>query len=183
MHLTRILAQHCAHGGADRPHSLNLKRISPCHSSCTGPCARFGNSQSVNNNWQLCTTMPVDQSTKPRAARTIAVHIHRPTEPLLYAQPALVGAPACATRARTLSRNCRNTYPKRALNRTRTASPWLHTTHRNSARELHNCSVVFRRLRISTGYSQPITAALSAGCKGSIHANSTPIPLQTHGNR
>src|ERR1035438_5620492 len=50
-------------------------------------------------------------------------------------------------------------------------------------RECHNCSVVFRRLRILTGYSQPITAALSARCKGPIHANSTPIPLQTHGNR
>ena len=49
--------------------------------------------------------------------------------------------------------------------------------------ERHNCSVVFWRLRISTGYSQQITVALSAGCKGSIHANSTPIPLQTHGNR
>ena len=50
-------------------------------------------------------------------------------------------------------------------------------------RECHNSSVVFRGLRISTGYSQGITAGLSAGCKGSIHANSTSIPLQTHGNR
>ena len=52
-----------------------------------------------------------------------------------------------------------------------------------AGRERHNCSVVLRRLRISTGYSQPITAALSAGCKGSIYANSTPIPPQTHDNR
>ncbi len=50
-------------------------------------------------------------------------------------------------------------------------------------RECHNSSVVFRRLRISTGYSQAITAGLSGGCKGYIHANFTPIPLQTHGNR
>src|SRR5271157_4806869 len=40
-------------------------------------------------------------------------------------------------------------------------------------RECHNCSVVSWRSRISTGYSQPITAYLSAGCKSSIHANST----------
>ena len=33
-HLTRVLAQHCAHGGADTPGSLNLRRVSPCHSSC-----------------------------------------------------------------------------------------------------------------------------------------------------
>lgn len=44
-----------------------------------------------------------------RAARTIAVYIHGSTEPLLYAQPALACAPACATRARTVSRNCRDT--------------------------------------------------------------------------
>ncbi len=52
-----------------------------------------------------------------------------------------------------------------------------------AGRECHNWSVVFRRLRMSTGYSQPITAAISARCKGSLHANSTSIPLQTHGNR
>ena len=120
VHLMRILVQHCAHGGADRPRSLNLKRVSPCHSSCTGPCTRFGNNQRVsNNNWQrLCTPMLVDQcTTQRRAARTIAGYIHRPTEPLLYAQPARVAAPACATRARTVSRNCRNTEPERALSR------------------------------------------------------------------
>ncbi len=33
VHLMRILAQHCAHGGAER--------VSPCHSSCTGPCTRL----------------------------------------------------------------------------------------------------------------------------------------------
>ena len=44
-HLTRVLAQHCARGGADRPRSLNLKQVSPCHSSCTGRCTRFGNNQ------------------------------------------------------------------------------------------------------------------------------------------
>ena len=44
---------------------------------------------------------------------------------------------------RTLACNCRNTERKKTLSRTRTASPRLHTTHPNSARECHNCSVVF----------------------------------------
>ena len=54
----------------------------PCHSSCTNPCARFGNNQRVSdNNWQrMCRPTLVDQSTTHRhAARTIAVYIHRPT--------------------------------------------------------------------------------------------------------
>ncbi len=114
-HLTRVLAQHREHGGAHRPRSLNLKRVSPCHSSCTGRCTRFSNNQRARNgNWQSpCPPTLVDpRTTQCRAARTIAGYIHCPTEPLLYAQPALAGAPPCATRARTISRNCRNTDPK-----------------------------------------------------------------------
>jgi len=111
-HRTRVLAQHCAHGGADRPRSLNLKRVSPCHSSCTGPCTRFSNNQRVrNDNWRRpCKPMLVDPSTTHRrSARTIAGYIHCPTEPLLYAQPSRIAAPACATGARIVSPNCRNT--------------------------------------------------------------------------
>ena len=67
--------------------------------------------------------------------------------------------------AGTASRNERSTG-------TRTASTWLHRTHRNSARPCHKCAVVFRRLRISTQYSKPITARLSADCKARL----TPIP-------
>ena len=185
VHLIRILAQNCAHGGADRRRSLNLKRVAPCHSSCTSPCTRFGNSQRVsNNNWRrMCAPMLVDQSTtQRRAARTIAVYIHHPTTSVR------------TTRAyRRISLRNSRTYSFAQLQQhltgtsssacTRTVSSWLHTMHRNSVRECHNCSVVFRRSTISTGYSQAITAELSAGCKGSIHGNSTPIPLQTHGNR
>lgn len=93
-------------------------RCAPCQSSCTSPRTPFGNNHRVsNNNWQrLCPPMPVDQSTtQRRAARTITVYIHRPTAPLLYEQPVLAGATACATRARTVSRNCRNTYTERAV--------------------------------------------------------------------
>ena len=78
-HLTRVLAQHCAHGGADRPRSLNLKRVSPCHASCTGRCTRFSNNQRVrNDNWRRpCKPMLVDPSTTHRrSARTIAGYIH-----------------------------------------------------------------------------------------------------------
>ena len=108
------------------------------------------------------------------------ISISAKTEPLFRSN--FTGKLARFTRG-TVSRNCRNTEPKRTHIRNKHCSPWLHTMRRNSARECHNCSVVFRRSRISTGYSQPITAELSAGCKGSIHANSTLIPLQTHGNR
>ena len=155
----------------------------PCHSSCTSPCTRFGNNQRTrNNNWRrMCTPMLGDpRATQCRSAPTFIAQ----TEPLLCAQPARVAAPACATCACTASRNCRNTKPERATQHVQ------ELRHHGciqciaiARRECHNCSVVFRRLRISTGYSQPITAALSARCKGPIHANSTPIPLQTHGNR
>src|ERR1039458_8355690 len=47
----------------------------------------------------------------------------------------------------------------------------------------HNSVVVFRRLRISTRDSQPITAGPSAGCGGLLHAKSTLNPGQNHGNR
>src|ERR1035438_771691 len=56
------------------------------------------------------TTLFRSQSTpEPRFARTIAEYIHRQTKPTLCAQPARVAAPACATCARTVSPNCRNT--------------------------------------------------------------------------
>src|ERR1039457_361570 len=151
------------------------------------PMPRFGNNQRVSdNNWQrLCTPMLGDaRTTQCRAVRTIAEHIRHSTEPLLCAQPARVAAPACATCACTASRNCLNTKPERVTQHVQELRhPGCTQCIAIARRECHNCSVVFRRLRISTGYSQPITAALSARCKGPIHANSTPIPLQTHGNR
>src|SRR5208337_2444370 len=30
-HLTRVLGQHCAHGGADGPRRVNLKLVAPCN--------------------------------------------------------------------------------------------------------------------------------------------------------
>ena len=65
----------------DSPHSLSLKRVTPCQSACSVPCARHGNDQRVrDNNWQrMSPPMPLDESTtQRRAARTIAVYIHRP---------------------------------------------------------------------------------------------------------
>src|SRR5208283_2712791 len=65
VHLMRILAQHCAHGGAGRRYSLNLERVSPCHSSCTSPYTRFGNNlRERNDNWQpVCTPLLPAQCT------------------------------------------------------------------------------------------------------------------------
>ena len=94
-HLTRVLAQHRAHGGAHRPRSLNLKRVSPCHSSCTGRCTRFSNNQRARNgNWQSpCPPTLVDaRTTQCRSARTTAGYIHCPTEPLQCAQPVRIAA-------------------------------------------------------------------------------------------
>ena len=175
-HLTRVLAQHCAHGGADRPRSLNLKRVSPCHSSCPDPCAQFG------NNRVYGTTVVHGTAARPSNPRTTAEYIPAPNRTTgrttqASRRTSVRNSPAHSRAiARTPNRNKYTTE-------TRIASARLHTAHRSSVRECHNSSVVFRRLSISTGYSQPITAALSAGCKGSIHANSTPIPLQTNGNR
>ena len=151
------------------------------------PCARFGNNQCVSDNhWQrLCPPTLVDpRTTQCRSARTIAVYIHRPNR---------------TTALRTArAYRCTSLYNLRAhsfaqlsqhltgmSSPTRTKQRHHGCTHRIAiARsECHNCSVVFWRSRVSTGYSQAITAELSAGCKALIHANSTLIPLQTHGNR
>ena len=118
-HLTRVLAQHRAHGGAHRPRSLNLKRVSPCHSSCTGRCTRFSNNQRARNgNWQSpCPPTLVDpRTTQCRSARTTAGYIHCPTEPLQCAQPVRIAARPLGNSRATVSRNCRNTEPKRAHN-------------------------------------------------------------------
>jgi hypothetical protein len=82
-----------------------------------------------------------------RAARTIAVYIHGSTEPPLYAKPALACAPACATRARTVSRNCRNTESE-----VRAAA--AHSRRRRQqqprASDAHPCTALCPRRRAST---------------------------------
>ena len=100
VHLMRIRVQHFAHGGADRPRSLNLKRVSPCHSSCTGHCTRFSN----NRRKQPASAVHSDigesvHNTAPLEGQPcISQH---PTAPLLYAQLTSAGTPACATSAHT----------------------------------------------------------------------------------
>lgn len=83
----------------------------------------------------------------------------------------------------TVSRNCRNAGLERAPKKTRAASLCCTQLIPIALRECHNSSVAFWRLGISTGDSQPITAGLPVGCRDMIHANSTPIPPQTHNNR
>ena len=64
----------------------------------------------------MATAVPIspDRSVHntARPARTIAVYIHGPTEPLLYAHPALACVPACATRARTVCATAGTPNPK-----------------------------------------------------------------------
>ena len=78
VHLLRILAQHPAHGGADRPRSVTLEPVSRCHSSCTGRCTRFGNNPRMRNgNWQrLCTPLPPVPAPQPeQLSRESAPHL------------------------------------------------------------------------------------------------------------
>jgi hypothetical protein len=180
--MIRILAQHCAHGVADRPRSLNLKRVAPCHSSCTSPCTRFGNSQRVrnDNSQRVCPPTLMDpRTTQCRSARTTAGNIHRPTAPLLCAQPANRRTGLFSLRAHNLAQL--PALQAGTSNSTGTRLGHHGRTHRNSAPRV---SQLLRRFSVIEDlYSQPITAGLSAGCKGSLHANSTPIPLQNHANR
>ena len=182
----RILAQHCTHGGADRPCSLNLKRVARCHSSCTSPCTRRGNSQRATyNNWRrMSTAMLGDpRTTQRRSGRMIAGYIHRPNR---------------TTCVRTTSADRRTSlYKLCAQFRATAGAPnpnerqqqhelcHLRCTQRilTARTSVTTAPVVFWRSRISTGHSQAITAELSAACKSSLNANSTPIPFQTYGNR
>src|ERR1035441_171383 len=156
-------------------------------SSHRGPCTRFGNNQRIrNNNWQrMWPPIGEDQSTpERRSARTIAEYILRQTKPTLCTQPARVAAPACATCAtHSFAQLPQHLTGPSSSTRTRLRHHGCTQCIAIAGHECHNCSVVLRRLRIFTRSSQPETASLSAACKGSIHANSTPIPLQTHGNR
>jgi len=118
----------------------------PCHSSCTSTCARFGNSQRVsNNNWRrMCTPMLGDsRTTQCRSARTIAVYIHRPNRTTaVRTTRACRRTSRCNLRAHSFPQLPEHQTGTSSSTRTRTASSWLPTMHRNSARQCHNDSVV-----------------------------------------
>jgi hypothetical protein len=118
----------------------------PCHSSCTSTCARFGNSQRVsNNNWRrMCTPMLVaPRTTQCRSARTIAVYIHRPNRTTaVRTARACRCTSLCNLRAHSFAQLAQHLTGTSNSACTRTASSWLHTMHRNRARQCHNCSVV-----------------------------------------
>jgi len=167
VHLMRILAQHCAHGGAGRRYSLNLERVSPCHSSCTSPYTRFGNNlRERNDNWQpVCTPLLPAQCTPQSRSNDSLVSSQRPTEPMLYAQPARARRKQpCATLAHTLTQLPEHRTGTGAQPETRVASPWLHTTYRNSATECHNRSVVFRVKAADVGGNRPLRYSAHGPC-------------------
>ncbi len=159
--MMRILAQHCAHGGADRPRSLNLKRVAPCRSSCTSPCTRFGNSQRVSyNNWRrMCTPILREpRTTQRRSGRTIAGYIHRPNPTTaVRTARACRRTSLCNLRAHNFAQLPRHLTGTSNSGCTRTASSWLHTMHRISARACHNCSVVFETKRSDVWGNQMAT--------------------------
>ncbi len=121
----------------DRPHSLTLKRVTPCHSSGTSPCTRFGDDQRArNDNWQrLChqpwwlseqhSAAPLERQPGAFIAQPNHCCPHNPrVSPHHLVQLARAQFRAIAG---TPIRNEHTTA-------TRTASSWLHTMHRNSAR-------------------------------------------------
>jgi hypothetical protein len=111
IHPMRRRVQHLGHGGADRPRSLNLKRVSPCHSSCTGHCTRFS-----NNRHRLYTPIAVNQCTTPRRSKDSRVYPS--TQPHhCCTQNSHLPAYQLAQLARTLACNCRNTERKRMRTR------------------------------------------------------------------
>src|SRR5664280_2488828 len=112
---------------------------------CTEPCTQFANDQRVsNNNWQRLGHQPWWLSAQHSAAplerqpgkfianRTTAVRTIR-----AYRRTSL-----CNSRAHSFAQLPQHLTGTSNSACTRTASSWLHTTHRNSARECHICSVV-----------------------------------------
>ena len=104
--------------------------------------------QPARKEQQLATAAPTNaggsaHNTVPRRSK-IAVHIHRPNQ--------TTAVRTTGAHRRTRLRNSRTQsfaqLPQHLTGAsssacTRTASSWLHTMHRNSARECHNYSVVF----------------------------------------
>ena len=83
VHLTRIHAPHCTHGGAGPTTQFDSQTGFTLPLVLHQPCPRFGNDQRLrNNNWRrMCTPMLVDpRTTRCRSARTIAGYIHCPTQ-------------------------------------------------------------------------------------------------------
>ena len=131
--------------------------------------------------------MLIDQCTIQRGpAGTIAAYIHGSTEPLLYAQPALACAPACATHARTVSRNCRNTESKvRTVCRTFSSPPGIDSSvhlmpilAQQFAQAARGCVQVESR----TSFTLPLvvhhTQAHSSATTRAL--NNQPLPADVH---
>ncbi len=117
-HLTRVLGQHCAHGGADRPRSLNLKRVSHCHSSCTGRCTRFSNNQRKRQPAGRCTPISVNRGTTPRRSNDSRAYPSTQPHHFCTYNPR-VSLHQLVQLAHTVSRKCRNAEQERALNKSK----------------------------------------------------------------
>ena len=103
VHLTRIHAPHCTHGGAG-PITQSDSQTSDTLPGGLLRSVRTARQRLARTQQQLTTGVSTNAGgsvhTQRRAARTIAVYIHRPAAPLPYEQSVLAGAAACATRAR-----------------------------------------------------------------------------------
>jgi hypothetical protein len=100
VHPMRTRVQRLGHGGADRPRSLNLKRVSPYHSSCTGHYRRFSNNRRKQQP-AAAVHSDIGESVHTAPLEGQPCISQHPTAPLLYAQLTSAGIPACATSAPT----------------------------------------------------------------------------------
>jgi hypothetical protein len=121
-------------------------RCAPSHSFCTSPCTRFGNSQHVsNNNWRrLCRpTLADPRTTQCRAARTIAMHIHRPNQTTSVRTTGAHRRNRLRnSRAQSFAQLPQHLTGTSSSACTRTAAPALHTTHQTQCARV---SRLFRR--------------------------------------
>jgi hypothetical protein len=116
VYLMRIRVQHFPRGGAERPRSLNLKRVSPCHSSSTGQCTRFSNNRRRQPVLALHSDIGESVHKQPRRANdSRAYPSTQPHHCCTHNSP--LPAHQLAQLARTLACNYRNTERKRTCTR------------------------------------------------------------------
>ncbi len=121
VYLMRIRVQHFPRGGAERPRSLNLKRVSPCHSSSTGQCTRFSNNR--RKQPVLALHSDIGESVHKQLRRSKDSRAYPSTQPHhCCTHNSHLPAYQLAQLARPLACNCRNTERKRTPTRHRHCS-------------------------------------------------------------
>ena len=143
-----VLARHRACGGTRPPRSLDLERVSPCHSSCKSPCTRLRNNQPLTT----CNCRRVCTPSLPSRCTGMAISTTAVTQ--LCVQP-----------------NHGRAHNPRHSTRTGSPSTLLHTQRRNSA---HACTIApsFSVHNWPTsGDNRPLTHSANGSCHAPRHRN------------